>query len=62
MIVEACRNEETPPPACPRDGAAMTLVRVNPRLGALLELRTYRCGRCGAVETVEVKQLAPSAR
>ena len=34
----------------------MALVRVNPRLGALPELRTYRCAKCGAVETVEVKQ------
>jgi hypothetical protein len=33
----------------------MMLVRVNPKLGALPELRTYRCGQCGAVETVEVK-------
>jgi len=33
----------------------MALVRVNPRLGALPELRTYRCGRCGTVETVEIK-------
>jgi hypothetical protein len=31
----------------------MTLVRVTPKLGALPELRTYRCARCGAVETVE---------
>lgn len=46
---------ETLPLACPRDGEAMVLVRVNPRLGALPELRTYRCALCGAVETVEVR-------
>lgn len=34
----------------------MTLVRVNPKLGALPELSTYRCGLCGAVETVEVRR------
>ncbi len=40
----------------------MTLVRVNPKLGALPELRTYRCGQCGAVETVEVKRPVAVAR
>jgi hypothetical protein len=57
MTAELHPTDETPPPlACPCQGQAMALVRVNPRLGALPELRTYRCGQCGAVETVEVKQ------
>lgn len=45
--------KQSQPPVCPRDGEVMTLVRVTPKLGALPELRTYRCARCGAVETVE---------
>ncbi len=48
-------QKQPPPLACPCEGKAMTLVRVNPKLGALPELRTYRCGQCGAVETVESK-------
>jgi hypothetical protein len=56
-------TDEIPPPlACPCRGEAMALVRVNPRLGALPELRTYRCGQCGAVETIEVKQPARAAK
>lgn len=49
------------PLVCPRDGKVMTLVRVNPKLGALPELRTYRCDHCGAVETVEVRQPVAAA-
>jgi hypothetical protein len=40
---------------CPKCGAAMRLVRVTPRLGALPELRTFRCTDCGHVVTVEVE-------
>ncbi len=40
----------------------MVLVRVMPRLGALPELRTYRCEKCGLVETVEVKQPVAMAK
>ncbi|MEJ2623895.1 MAG: hypothetical protein P8Z80_04945 [Pseudolabrys sp.] len=43
-------------PACSCGGGAMTLVRVTPGLGGFPELRTYRCDRCGAVETVEARQ------
>lgn len=43
------------PLVCLRDGKVMTLVRVTPKLGAMPELRTYRCEHCGAVETVEVR-------
>ena len=63
MIAEHPRAEDAPSPlACPGDGGPMALVRVNPRLGALPELHTYRCERCGAVETVEpVEVSAPAA-
>ena len=54
-------RKETPPPlACPCGGKEMVLVRVNPPLGALPELRTYRCGQCGAVETIEVRRPMPA--
>lgn len=63
MLANPRPIEEAPPTvACPHDGQAMVLVRVTPRLGALPELRTYRCEKCGAVETVEVKQPAAAFR
>ena len=59
MAADLCPAEDeakqSAPLACPCEGKAMVLVRVSPKLGALPELRTYRCGQCGAVETVEVK-------
>lgn len=55
-------TEEELPLACPRDGVAMTLVRVSPKVGAMPELRTYRCERCGAVETVEVRPRVSAAK
>jgi hypothetical protein len=42
-------------PRCPCNGQPMNLVRSYPGIGALLELHTFRCERCGHVETVEVK-------
>jgi hypothetical protein len=33
----------------------MRLVRVTPRLGALPELKTFHCGDCDHVVTVEVE-------
>ncbi len=56
------REEKPSLPACPCEGSEMALVRVNPRLGALPELRTYRCAKCGAVETVEVRQPVAAAK
>ena len=53
---------QLPSLACLCEGGQMALIRINPKLGALPELRTYRCGQCGAVETVEVKQAVPAAR
>jgi hypothetical protein len=40
---------------CPQCGGAMRLVRVTPRLGALPELKTFRCADCDHVVTVEVE-------
>ena len=55
MIVKTRPIEDMPPsPVCSCGGGAMTLVRVTPRLGAFPELSTYRCDRCGAVESVEI--------
>ena len=63
LSAQARPHEEKPSPlACPRDGEQMALVRITPRLGALPELRTYRCARCGAVETIEVRQPVAAAR
>jgi DNA-directed RNA polymerase subunit RPC12/RpoP len=43
-------------PQCPRcGGGTMQLVRSNPGIGSLRELRTYRCARCGHVETIEAR-------
>ena len=56
------QEQRQPSLDCPCAGRQMALIRVNPKLGALPELRTYRCGQCGAVETVEVKQAVPAAR
>ena len=43
-------------PHCERcNGGAMELVRSNPGIGSLRELRTYRCAHCGHVETIEVR-------
>jgi hypothetical protein len=42
-------------PRCPCNGQPMNLVRSYPGIGALPELHTFRCERCGHVETVEVK-------
>lgn len=63
MPAEARLPEEKHQPSlvCPRDGKAMTLARVDPKLGALPELRTFRCEQCGAVETVEVRPRAAAA-
>ncbi|MEJ2379547.1 MAG: hypothetical protein P8Y71_30615 [Pseudolabrys sp.] len=57
------RRDRTPPsvvdasvPHCDRrDGGAMELARSSPRIGSLPELRTFRCARCGHVETIEVR-------
>jgi hypothetical protein len=40
---------------CEHCGAAMKLARTVPRLGALPELRTYRCQRCESVMTIVVE-------
>jgi hypothetical protein len=37
---------------CPRDGHPMKLVLSQPKVGSLPELRTYRCEKCGHVETI----------
>jgi hypothetical protein len=39
--------------ACIHCGARMTLVQVMPKLGALPELRTFRCTACGVARTTE---------
>jgi len=45
-----------PAPQCSRcGGGTMKLVRSNPGVGPLLELRTYRCEQCGHVETIEAR-------
>ena len=44
---------ERAPPLCGRDGLVMTLVRSSPKVGSFPELLTYRCDRCGEVETIE---------
>ena len=41
------------PPDCTCDGEGLTLVSRVPRVGAMLELYTYRCEACGHVETLE---------
>jgi hypothetical protein len=43
-------------PALPHccEHADVVLVGTAPRVGPLPELRTYRCRRCGHVETVEI--------
>ncbi|MGA7972184.1 MAG: hypothetical protein WCA36_05190 [Pseudolabrys sp.] len=57
MTVETRPIQDAPPsPVCSCGGGPMTLVRVTPGLGAFPELRTYRCNRCGTVETVETKR------
>ena len=38
-------------PPCPRCGKPMSFVRSLPKLGALLELRTYQCKPCGETVT-----------
>jgi len=43
------------PPDCTCDGEGLVLVRSVPRVGAMPELRTYRCEACGHVETREVE-------
>jgi len=43
-------------PRCARcNGGAMKLVRSNPGIASLPELRTYRCAQCGHVETIEAR-------
>ena len=42
--------------ACIVCGAPMTLERVTPKLGALPELRTFRCIECGIVRTRDSKE------
>jgi uncharacterized Zn finger protein len=44
-----------PVPHCACSSQAMKLVRAIPKIGTFPELRTYRCERCGHVETVEAK-------
>ena len=46
------------PDSCPCGGQALALVRINPGFGPIPELRTYRCAKCGAVETIEVRRRA----
>jgi hypothetical protein len=41
-------------PHCPRDGDRMSLVNVLPHFASFPELRTFRCDRCGHVDTFEV--------
>jgi len=38
-------------PVC--HGAPMVLIKTTPRVGSFPELRTYRCAKCGHVETLE---------
>jgi len=47
---------------CCRCSAPMTIFSAIPRLGALPELHTYRCERCGEVETIEVADSASAER
>jgi hypothetical protein len=45
------QNSKSAP--CPRCGAPMRLVRTVPKLREHPELLTFRCSRCGEVETKE---------
>ncbi len=58
---KSTKKKQSLPLVCPRDGKTMTLVRVTPKLGAMPELRTYRCEQCGTVETVEVRRSVMAA-
>ena len=42
-----------PAPNCACSDQTMKLVRTVPGVGSFPELRTFRCERCGHVETVE---------
>ena len=44
-----------PAPRCACSDQTMKLVRTVPGVGSFPELRTFRCERCGHVETVEAK-------
>lgn len=46
---------------CHRCGGVMTLERIIPRLGALLELRTYQCAGCNETIAEEDIDLASNA-
>ncbi len=48
-------SEGTPCQVCEHCGARMKLARTVPKLGALPELRTYRCQRCESVTTIVVE-------
>lgn len=41
------------PAECTCNGEMLILVRRESRIGGLRELRTYRCPKCGHVETLE---------
>ena len=47
------------PPDCTCSGEGLTLVWEQPGVGAMPELRTYRCPECGHVETIELSHIAP---
>ena len=48
-------SDGTPSQVCEHCGARMKLARTVPKLGALPELRTYRCQRCESVMTIVVE-------
>jgi hypothetical protein len=44
-------NQATPTASCPVCQGTMALAGVLPKLGPYPELRTFRCGTCGEVDT-----------
>jgi hypothetical protein len=53
-ILAAMSDEPKDVRQCPQCEGTMTLVRITPKIGALPELRSYRCGECEEVITVEL--------
>jgi hypothetical protein len=50
---------ETQKPCC--DGEELVLVGTAPQVGPFPELRTFRCSRCGHVQTIEAAPVEPTA-
>jgi len=53
---------QTLPTDCTCNGERLILVWKQPRVGAMHQIRTYRCPECGHVETLEISDIAPRCR